>query len=75
MRFNVIVFFICLPSFCFSQYYLELKKLGNKRFIEFYSGEEIRFRLKSDENFSRAYITGVYENYLNFNTIKVSIDS
>ena len=50
------VFIICFSNLCFSQNFLELKKLGKEKKIEFYPGEEIRFKLKNDENFSRAYI-------------------
>jgi len=61
-------------NLCFSQNLLELKKLGKKKKIEFYPGEEIRFKLKNDENFSRAYITGVYDGYMNLNRIKINFE-
>ena len=66
------VFIICFSNLCFSQNFLELKKLGKEKKIEFYPGEEIRFKLKNDENFSRAYITGVYDEYMSFNKIKIN---
>ena len=66
------MYFFTLPLY--SQSYLELKKLGKKRKIEFFSGEEIRFKIKNDENFSMARITGIYDDYINFNNIRVNID-
>tara|TARA_B100002052_G_scaffold103197_1_gene95226 strand:+ start:1286 stop:1837 length:552 start_codon:yes stop_codon:yes gene_type:complete len=70
--FILFMYFFTLPLY--SQSYLELKKLGKKRKIEFFSGEEIRFKIKNDENFSMARITGIYDNYINFNNIRVNID-
>ena len=70
--FILFIYFFTLPTY--SQSYLELKKLGKKRKIEFFSGEEIRFKIKNDENFSMARITGIYDDYINFNNIRVNID-
>ena len=70
--FLLFMYFFTLPLY--SQSYLELKKLGKKRKIEFFSGEEIRFKIKNDENFSMARITGIYDDYINFNNIRVNID-
>ena len=74
MRTLFIIFIMSFSNLCFSQNLLELKKLGKKKKIEFYPGEEIRFKLKNDENFSRAYITGVYDGYMNLNRIKINFE-
>jgi len=69
--FILFIFFFTIP--CYSQNYLELKKLGKKRKIEFFPGEEIRFKIKNDESFSIARISGIYDDYLNFNNIQVNL--
>ena len=74
MRTLFIIFIMSFSNLCFSQNFLELKKIGMKKKIEFYPGEEIRFKLKNDENFSRAYITGVYDGYMNLNRIKINFE-
>ena len=75
MKIYFILFIFFYTIQCYSQNYLELKKLGNKRKIEFFPGEEIRFKIKNDENFSSARITGIYEDYINFNNIKVDLNN
>ena len=37
------------------------------------SAEKIRFKLKDDENFTQAYITGISEDKLRFNYIEVPV--
>ena len=73
MKIYFILFMYFFTSPLYSQSYLELKKLGKKRKIEFFSGEEIRFKIKNDENFSMARITGIYDDYINLINNQISL--
>ncbi len=46
------------------QQFLYLKKLGGKREVRFFRGEEIRFQLKGDPHFVTGTIEDFGENYL-----------
>jgi len=69
----IILFFIFVSNNLHSQYYLELKKVSQTKSFKFFPGEKIRFKLKDDENFTQAYITGISEDKLRFNYIEVSV--
>ena len=60
----IILFFIFVSNNLHSQYYLELKKVSQTKSFKFFPGEKIRFKLKDDENFTQAYITGISEDKL-----------
>ena len=69
----IILFFIFVSNNLHSQYYLELKKASQTKSFKFFPGEKIRFKLKDDENFTQAYITGISEDKLRFNYIEVPV--
>ncbi len=68
-----LLFFIFISNNIYSQYYLELRKATKLKSFNFYPGDNIRFKIKDDFIFSRAYITGISQDMLRFNYIEVPI--
>ena len=76
MKIKCIIFFLTFFVFIdsiYSQKYLELRKASKLKSYTFYPGENIRFKLFSDDTFSSGTITGIGDSTLNFNNIKVPV--
>ena len=73
LKIYFLLFFIFLSNNTYSQYYLELRKATKLKSFNFYPGDNIRFKIKDDYMFSRAYITGISQDMLRFNYIEVPI--
>jgi len=68
---SLLFFFSLITLESYSQNYLELKKATQLKSINFFEGENIRFKQKDDEIFTYAKITGIGSDYLSFNNIQI----
>ena len=55
---SILFFFSLITVESYSQNYLELRKATKLKSINFFEGENIRFKQKTDEIFTYAKITG-----------------
>ena len=72
---SILFFFSLITVESYSQNYLELRKATKLKSINFFEGENIRFKQKTDEIFTYAKITGIGSNYLSFNNIQIPISN
>ena len=72
---SLLFFFSLITLESYSQNYLELKKATKLKSINFFEGENIRFKQKDDEIFTYAKITGIGSDYLSFNNIQIPISN
>ena len=72
---SLLFFFSLITLESYSQNYLELKKATKLKSINFFEGENIRFKQKHDEIFTYAKITGIGSDYLSFNNIQIQISN
>ena len=55
-RFGILLVLFTICNLSFAQSYLELRKIGNVKGRRFYVGEEIRFKQKGQDGFTRGLI-------------------
>jgi|TARA_B100001094_G_scaffold208060_1_gene201936 hypothetical protein len=72
---SLLFFFSFLTLESYSQNYLELKKATQLKSINFFEGENIRFKQKDDAIFTYARLTGIGSDYLSFNNVQIPISN
>ncbi len=70
----LVILLICLSTIVTAQSrYLLLSKLGKNRKIVFQAGEEVRFKLKEDEDWHKALILGFGEAHIRFRYYEIRL--